>query len=114
MQDFCSRSTKFYEESANLLTLPKDLESLKATVSRKSSEQKALSMTMSNRLGEVSMTSNDLRRQNNHILKATDTISETLAKSECTLITIAYDIKRIMLVLGAFTREVIARIAANG
>lgn len=114
MQDFFSRSARFYEESANLLTLPKDLESLKVTVSRESLEQKALSTTMSKRIEEVSLTSNELRRQNSHLLKATDTISETLARYGFTLLTIAYDIKRIMSVLGAFSREVIARIAANG
>ena len=114
MQDFFSRSAKFYEESANLLTLPKDLEHLRVTVSRESSEQKALSETTSERVEEVSLTANDLRRQNNHLLKATDTISETLARSGLTLMAIAYDIKRIISVLGAFSREVIARIAANG
>ena len=114
MQDFFSRSAKFYEESANLLTLPKDLKNLKVTVSRESSEQKALSKTMSRRLEELSLTANDLRRQNNHLLEAADTVSETLARSGFTLITIAYDIKRIISVLGSFSREVIARIAANG
>ena len=114
MQDFFSRSAKFYEESANLLTLPKDLKNLKVTVSRESSEQKALSQTMSRRVEELSLTANDFRRQNKHVLKATDNISGTLARSGFTLMKIAYDIKRIISVLGSFSREVIARIAANG
>ena len=114
MRDFFSRSAKFYEESANLLTLPKDLESLKVIVSRESSEQKDLSKTMSKGIEKVSLTSDDLRRQNKHLLKATDKISGTLARSGFTLMKIAYDIKRIISVLGSFSREVMARVAANG
>jgi hypothetical protein len=114
MDAFHAKSIKFYEDCAGLMNLPQDLAGLKMTVSHEASEQKHLTVTAVNQLNDLSSTSSALMRQNNYIVKSATTIQENLAKSVFTVIAIANDVKRILSMLGAFSQDLLAKVAANG
>ncbi|KAI4158381.1 MAG: hypothetical protein LQ342_007467 [Letrouitia transgressa] len=105
---------KVYAANATFLNTPKPEEGPHINPLGSILAPRDFAGTVSQGLENLSLTSETLAQQSNCIVKASSTIQEHLAKSIVMIVAIANDVKCVLRTLETFSRELLAKIAANG
>ena len=112
--DFHSGYQQFFRDSRDLLTIPGNIADLQRELCSTALKQEEYELKRARQLEDLSLRSESLCQQTDSIFKATSQMQKKMSWSMLTIMSISEDIRSISRLLGTFSHDFLAKIAAHG